>query len=55
MATTTKRKNRRNVTHASIRRSVASSTAIETGENIQVLESKLKRKRSKYSHITLAS
>lgn len=55
MATAARRKNRRDVTHASIRRSVASSTAIETGESIQALETKLKRKRKKYSHITLAS
>ena len=55
MATTTKRKNRCDVTRASIRRSVASSTAIETGESIPALETKLKRNRKKYSHITLAS
>lgn len=43
------------VTKASIRRAVASSTAIETGENIQKLELKLRKKSGKYQYVTLAS
>lgn len=38
-----------------IRRSVASSTAIETGERIADIEKKLLNRSSKFSHITLAN
>jgi hypothetical protein len=48
-------KKSRRVTRESIRRSVASSTAIETGESIQELESRLRRKSGKYQHVELAS
>jgi len=34
-------------------RSIASSTAIETGESIEVIEKKLNQKSSRY-HVTLA-
>lgn len=37
-----------------IYRTVASSTAIETGESIRELEKKLKNKESKFSWLTLA-
>ncbi|MEJ6120690.1 hypothetical protein MT390_02135 [Vibrio sp. 2-Bac 85] len=37
-----------------IYRTVASSTAIETGESIRVLEKKLKNKESKFNWVTLA-
>ena len=42
MATTAHRKPAVKVTRSAIRRAVASSTAIETGQSIQVLERKLK-------------
>lgn len=37
-----------------IYRTVASSTAIETGESIRELEKKLKNKKSKFNWLTLA-
>ena len=37
-----------------IYRTVASSTAIETGESIPELENKLKNKESKFNWLTLA-
>ncbi len=37
-----------------IYRTVASSTAIETGESIRKLEKKLKNKTSKFTWLTLA-
>ena len=37
-----------------IYRTVASSTAIETGESIRELEKKLKNKNSKFNCLTLA-
>jgi hypothetical protein len=37
-----------------IYRTVASSTAIETGESIRALEKKLKNKESKFNWLTLA-
>lgn len=40
---------------ARILRAVASSTAIETGQSITVIEAKLKAGNSKYRHLTLAS
>jgi len=39
---------------ARIIRAVASSTAIETGQSIKVLEASLKSKSSKFQHLTLA-
>lgn len=38
-----------------IRRSVASSTAIETGERIADLEKKLANRSDKFAHVTLAN
>ena len=40
---------------ARIIRAVASSTAIETGQSIKVLEASLKSKSSKFQHLTLAN
>ena len=37
-----------------LRRSVASSTAVETREPIEEIERMLERTRTKYEHITLA-
>lgn len=39
----------------SIRRAVASSTAIETGQRVADLEKKLEKRSGKFAHITLAS
>lgn len=38
-----------------IRRAVASSTAIETGERIAEIEKKLINRAGKFSHVTLAN
>lgn len=38
-----------------ILRTVASSTAIETGQSIKKIEATLKAKKSKYQHLELAS
>lgn len=43
------------VSKAMIIRSVASSTAVETGEAIQVIEKKLKTGSKKFQHLNLAS
>lgn len=43
------------VSREKIIRAVASSTAIETGEAVAVLEAKLRAGNSKFKHITLAS
>lgn len=43
------------VTRAMIVRSVASSTAVETGEPIAVIEAKLKSGSKKFQHLSLAS
>jgi len=40
---------------ARIRRAVASSTAIETGQAVKTLESRLKAKSSKFQHLKLAN
>ncbi|WP_317929082.1 hypothetical protein [Halioxenophilus sp. WMMB6] len=45
----------RKVTKTMIIRSVASSTALETGEAITKIEAKLKAGSKKYQHLTLAS
>ena len=37
-----------------MRRSVASSTAIETGQSIEVLEAKLRNPARRFAHVTLA-
>ncbi|MFG6432029.1 hypothetical protein [Roseateles sp. LYH14W] len=37
----------------SVRRSVASSTAIETGQSIEALEAKLRNPARRFAHITL--
>ena len=43
------------VSKSMILRSVASSTAIETGQPIAVIEAKLKAGNTKFAHLTLAS
>lgn len=43
------------VTKAMIHRSVASSTAIETGESVKSLEHKLKTGDTRFRNLTLAS
>lgn len=41
---------------AAIRRAVASSTAVETGQNVKALEQKLKeRPQHRFAHIKLAA
>ena len=50
----TTHKNFKKVTKKRIFRSVASSSAIETGLSIQEIELKLKNKQSKFSQLTLA-
>lgn len=40
---------------AAIRRAVASSTAIETGQAVAVLEGRLSNGQSKFRHLKLAS
>lgn len=45
----------RKITKTMIIRSVASSTAVETGEAITKIEAKLKAGSKKFQHLTLAS
>ncbi len=42
------------VTENMIIRSVASSTAIETGESVKVIEARLKDRKSKFNHLRIA-
>ncbi len=51
----TKDKTVNTVSKARILRAVASSTAIETGQSIKVLEDTLKSKHNKFKHLMLAS
>ena len=37
-----------------IRRAVASSTAIETGESVESIERKLRNRSGKYRHVSIA-
>ena len=46
---------KKKITQSDLFRSVASSTAIETGQAIKTLETILKAKNSKFSHLTLAN
>lgn len=43
------------ITKKMLYRSVASSTAIETGESVKSIERKLKENRAKYRDLSLAS
>ena len=43
------------ISRARIIRSVASSSAIETGEGTDVIENRLKRGERRFKHLTLAS
>lgn len=45
---------KKRVTQAMIFRSVASSTAIETGESVKTIERKLKADKRKYDSLSLA-
>ena len=47
-------KKSKKVTKKCLLRTVASSSAIETCSSIQKIESKLKNKQSKFSHLSLA-
>jgi len=46
---------KKKITQSDLFRSVASSTAIETGQKIKTLETMLKAKNSKFYHLTLAN
>lgn len=48
------RAEKKKVTEAMILRSVASSTAIETGKSVKSIELKLKSDKSKYDSLSLA-
>jgi len=50
----TDRKKTKKISKARIYRAVASSSAIETNEPIEVIESKLKLKKSKFKFLRLA-
>jgi len=52
---TAKTKPTKKTIQSRIVRTVASSTAIETGQTIQKLEAMLKAKKSKFQHLSLAS
>lgn len=54
MATSTARKPSRKITQRAISRAVASSTAIETGQRIEILERKLKQKSQTAQVVKLA-
>ena len=47
--------NKTEESRSSLLRSVASSTAIETGQDIKEIEATLKAKNSKFQHLKLAS
>jgi hypothetical protein len=47
-------KKKKDLLKRQIYRTVASSTAIETGESIQAIEKKLQNKNSKFKWLTLA-
>lgn len=55
MKNSTTKPNPKAITKKAIRRAVASSTAIETGQSIDDLELKLRSGKSKFRHIKLAS
>lgn len=48
------RKPSKKVTKAQLYRSVASSTAIETGQSVKDIEKALKFQKAKYQHLKLA-
>ncbi|XOV79844.1 MAG: hypothetical protein ACFHVJ_02540 [Aestuariibacter sp.] len=48
------RRKPKKITRKTLFRSVASSTAIETGESVESIERKLKRNRNKYRELALA-
>ena len=55
MGSISHRKSSVKVTRSKIRRAVASSTAIETGQSVSVLERKLKAGQSRRRRVTLAA
>ncbi|EAQ67167.1 hypothetical protein MED121_14609 [Marinomonas sp. MED121] len=48
------RKEKKKITQEMIYRAVASSTAIETGQSIKIIEEKIKANRKKYSSLHLS-
>lgn len=50
----TVRRNDKKLNSDTVIRAIASSTAIETGQSIEVIERKLKSKNSKFLHLSLA-
>jgi len=54
MASSMQRKTGVKVTQSAIRRAVASSTAIETGQSVKVLEQRLKREARQVRRVKLA-
>ncbi|EJM22012.1 hypothetical protein PMI21_00194 [Pseudomonas sp. GM18] len=50
----TVRRNGKKLNSDTVIRAIASSTAIETGQSIEVIERKLKGKTSKFQHLNLA-
>ncbi len=50
----TERRNGKKLNSETLIRAIASSTAIETGQPVQVIERKLRNKTSKFEHLTLA-
>ena len=51
---TTARRNDKKLNADIVIRAIASSTAIETGQSVEVIERKLKSKTSKFLHLNLA-
>lgn len=48
------RRNRKKLIQDALIRSIASSTAIETGQSVDMIERKLKAKSGKFQHLALA-
>jgi len=55
MATNQTQKLKKRVSRSAIRRAVASSTAIETGQSVTALEKKLRTGLSRHHHLKLAT
>lgn len=51
---TTARRTGKKLNSETVIRAIASSTAIETGQSVEVIERKLKNKSSKFLHLNLA-
>ncbi|WP_213940922.1 hypothetical protein [Pseudomonas sp. dw_612] len=48
------RRNSKKMNSETLIRAIASSTAIETGQSVEVIERKLKNKTNKFAHLNLA-